>query len=126
MNKKRISLDYSNRKVNLELIECNFFERLRGLMFRSKEKSPALLFDFKKNVKVPIHSFFVFFKFFAIWIDEKNKVVDVKKVSPFKLRVLPKKSFQKIIEIPMNSNYRKELDYLFLRDNSNKKFLVDD
>ncbi len=126
MSKKRISLEYKNKKTDIQIKECNSLERLRGLMFRSKEKSSALIFNFKKNVKIPIHSFFVFFDFIVIWLDEKDKIIDVKKIKPFRLCILPKKPFKKIVEIPLNAKYKKEINSLFLRDNLNKKFLVDD
>jgi uncharacterized membrane protein (UPF0127 family) len=70
-----------------------------GLMFRTRKTSP-LLFEFKKDTKMAIHSFFVFFPFKAIWLDEKNRIIEQKLVRPFTFSVKPKKPFRKLIEIP--------------------------
>jgi len=70
------------------------------------------LFDFKKPSGIPIHSFFVFFFFLAVWLNESNKVVDVKLVKSFRFFVLPKGNFCKLIEIPVNELYRRELKQL--------------
>ena len=60
-----------------------------------------------------IHSLFVFFKFAAIWTDRKNKIIEMKIVSPFRLSVSCKKPFYRLIEIPLNSEYKKEIKLLF-------------
>ncbi len=86
---------------------CNGFEKFTGLMFSSKENSRALLFKFEKPTRLAIHSLFVFFDFLAIWLDKKNKIVDMKIVKPFRLSVKPKKSFSKLVEIPINKKYEK-------------------
>ena len=65
-----------------------------------------------KPVRIAIHSFFVFFPFLAIWIDDKNNVVDVKIVNPFKFSVSPKKSFCKLLEIPINKKYLKITNFV--------------
>jgi uncharacterized membrane protein (UPF0127 family) len=70
-----------------------------GLMFRTRKTSP-LLFEFKKNVRMAIHSFFVFFPFKAIWLDENNRIIAQKIVKPFTFCVCPRKPFRKLIEIP--------------------------
>ncbi|MFH1365099.1 MAG: hypothetical protein ABIH28_00755, partial [archaeon] len=57
-----------NKKINIEVVRCNFFQMFRGLMFTRKEKARVLLFDFKKPVKIAIHSYFVFFPFLAVWL----------------------------------------------------------
>ena len=67
-------------------------------MFRSREKAPSLLFDFEGPSREILHSLFVFFPFVVIWFDE-NKIVDIKFVKPWKLYIVPKKSFDKFLEI---------------------------
>ncbi len=101
----RIFLKYKKERVNVDLKVCNCFERFLGLMFAKKEKAKALLFDFKKSVKIPIHSFFVFFPFIAIWLDGKNKIIGLKIIKPFRFCVCPKNFFSKLIEIPVNRRY---------------------
>ena len=72
-------------------------------MFRRREKSPILLFNLKKPIA--IHSFFVFFPFLALWLDNKNNVVEWKIVKPFSIHEKSKKHFSSIIEIPLSRRY---------------------
>lgn len=108
----RIILNYKNRRVNVDLKVCNYFERFLGLMFTKRKKAKALLFDFKKSVKIPIHSFFVFFPFIAIWLDSKNKILDLKVIKPFRFCVCPNNSFSKLIEVPINVEYNNVAEVL--------------
>jgi len=70
-----------------------------GLMFRTKRTEP-LEFDFGKVVYIPIHSWFVFFKFKAEWFLEDG-TKETRIVKPFQKNILPSKPFTKLIEIPM-------------------------
>ena len=106
MKYKKICFQYKKKDYKIEVKNCNFIQRFVGLMFIRKEKAKALLFDFGKNTNTPIHSYFVFFDFMAIWTDEFGNVLEVKLVRPFNLIVRPKKPFSKLIEIPLNKNYR--------------------
>jgi len=90
MIKKEIGFKYKGKEISLDVLECGFFERFRGLMFRKKEEANALLFDFKKSVNIPIHSFFVYFPFVAIWLDNDDKIVDLKIVKSPKLLIKSK------------------------------------
>ncbi len=71
-----------------------------GLMFKSR-KTQNLLFEFKRPIQMAIHSFFVFFPFAAIWLNEKNEFVEGRIVFPFNFYVVPKTAFYKLIEIPL-------------------------
>jgi len=71
-----------------------------GLMFKTRKTQP-LLFEFPKDTRIAIHSFFVFFPFKAIWMDEKGKILEQKLVKPFTFSVRPKKPFRKLLEIPL-------------------------
>ena len=84
-----------------------------GLMFRRREKSPALLFEFNKLVDFHLTSLFVFFPFVAIWLDKNNKVLEKKIIKPWKLTVFSSvKSYYKILEIPMNNFYLSKVKIL--------------
>lgn len=82
---------------------------MKGLMFCRREKTEALLFD-KKNIK--IHSLFVFFPFLAVWLDDKNEIVEKKIVRPFRFFVSSGKSSFKLLEIPMSRKYSKIIKLL--------------
>ncbi len=84
---------------------CSYLGKVRGLMFRSQEKSPALIFQFPNKTKMKIHSYFVSFPFLAIWLDEHNKIIEKKIVKPFTFSVSPQKSYTQLIEIPLNKKY---------------------
>ncbi len=98
--------------MGLDVFVCNWFNKFRGLMFCRKKNARALLFDFEKSVKLNIHSFFVFFPFVAVWLDDKNKIIEIKIVRPFTVAVNPKKPYQKLVEIPMNRSYFEMVRFL--------------
>ena len=105
MKKKLIGLNYKGKKRNVEVYSVPFWMRWKGLMFQHREKARALIFEFKRPVRMAIHSFFVFFPFLAIWLDDKDKIIDSKVIKPFRFSILPSKKFVKLIEIPINKNY---------------------
>ena len=104
---KEILLSYKGKKINLELKEMKGpFKKAFGLMFSSRENAHALLFSFKKPVDLMIHSFFVFFDFIGIWLDEKNKIIDIQRIKPWKFGIRPKTKYTHLIEIPINGKYK--------------------
>ncbi|MFA5258761.1 MAG: hypothetical protein WC402_01690 [Candidatus Pacearchaeota archaeon] len=97
----KFNFEYKKKKFSLEVLECrSVFEKMKGLMFRKKSK--PLLFIFNRLVNEPIHSFFCV-PFIAIWFND-NKIVDFKFILPFRPYIVPKKSFNKFLEIPINNN----------------------
>ena len=102
----KLFLNYKSKKFGLDVEVCNLFRRFWGLMFCRREKAKSLMFVFNKPKNISIHSFFVFFPFVAIWLDDKDKIVDLRMVKPFRFGVYPKKSSTKIVEIPVNKKYR--------------------
>jgi uncharacterized membrane protein (UPF0127 family) len=109
--RKKISLNFKGKSLKLNVKVCSGFGRFSGLMFRSKE-TEMLLFEFPKNTKIRIHSFFVFFDFVAVWLDDKNKIIQIKKIKPFTFSVLPKKPFRKLIEMPVTKKNSKIVNLL--------------
>ncbi len=83
--------------------KVNCFGEVVGLMFCRREKADSLLFEFKRSTKMKIHSYFVFFPFFAIWLDKDGEILALKEVKPFKINIGIRKSFSKLIEIPINN-----------------------
>ena len=114
MTKKKISIPYKNKKINIDAEDCNLFRKFSGLMFSRRENAEILLFDFEEKQKISIHSFFVFYPFIAVWLDKKNKIVDLKEVNPFAFCVSPKKSCFKLIEIPINKKNSKIVNFFKL------------
>ena len=103
----RLGLRYKNKNISLKAVRCGFWEEGFGLMFQTREKAEALLFNFTGRKRLALHSLFVFFPFLVVWLDDKNKILENRMVRPFSLRVLSKKSFSKIVEIPLNLKYKK-------------------
>jgi len=101
-----INLKYKNKKFSVDVKKCRGIRKGLGLTFTFRSKAEALLFEFNKKSKISLTSLFVFFPFIALWIDDKNKIVDLKIVKPFIPIINSKKSFTKIVEIPMNDKYR--------------------
>jgi uncharacterized membrane protein (UPF0127 family) len=105
--------DKSRKIVIKNVKKLSEFQKGVGLMFRKREKCPAMLFEFSQPVNMKIHSLFVFFKFGAVWLDDKNRIVYKKIIKPFRLSVSSKKPFYKLIEIPLNNEYDKKVKTLF-------------
>ncbi len=112
-------INYSGKKINLDVKKLGAFSKGIGLMFRSRE-TDNLLFDFKKETNISIHSFFVFFPFLAIWLDSQNNVLESRIVKPFCFSVRPKKHFMRLIEVPLNSRNKKIAEMLFFRRKKGK------
>src|SRR3989344_2133429 len=112
MNKISIIVKKENKKINLEVYQCNYFERFLGLMFSRRQNAKALLFDFGKKVKTPIHSFFVFYSFMAVWLDDKGKILEKRIVSPWKVSISPSVKYRKLVETPLNGKYDDVLTFL--------------
>lgn len=105
-----MEINYKNKKIDVSVRKVSFVGRFTGLMFRSKN-TDNLLFDFGKEIKIAIHSVFVFFRFLAVWLDEENNVLELKIVHPFKLYICPKKSFFRFVEIPINNRNKKIIEF---------------
>jgi uncharacterized membrane protein (UPF0127 family) len=103
-------IKYKNKRFDVKVKRVSELGKISGLMFRTK-KTKNLLFDFSKNIRLSIHSFFVFFKFLIIWLDKDNKVQEYRIVRPFTVAVLPKETFRKFIELPLNRENKSIIDF---------------
>lgn len=101
---------FKNKKIEVPVFRVGFFGRVSGLMFRMKQ-TRNLLFEFDKDVSLSIHSFFVCFRFLALWLDKRNKVIEWKIIRPFTVAVKPKKPFRKLVEIPFNNGNTRILHF---------------
>jgi len=122
MKKKKITIPAGGKKVKLLVEECNLFEKFTGLMFSKKEKAKILLFNFKREQKIKIHSFFVFYPFIALWLGEKNRIIDIKLVRPFTPCVTPEKPAFSLVEIPLNEKNRKITQKFLVTDEELETF----
>ncbi len=113
MKEEKIIMNYRGKKISLDVKRLNLFGRFTGLMFTRKEKAKALFFDFGKYSKIAIHSWFVFFPFIAVWLDEKNNILEIKKINSFQPLILPEKKFVRLVEIPINKRYKSFLFFSF-------------
>jgi uncharacterized membrane protein (UPF0127 family) len=105
--KKKVRLNFGKKRIILETEVMNGLGEVIGLMFSRRESAKNLLFEFPNPVRLSIHSVFVFFPFIAIWLDTDGKIIEIKKVKPFSLRVCPQKKFSSFVEIPINRKNRK-------------------
>ena len=74
----------------------NPLSQLKGLMF---SKPKTLIFDFKKEKKISLHMFFVFFSIYVLFLNNKKEVIEIKKLKPFTF-YNSKKLSRYIIEFP--------------------------
>lgn len=101
---------YKKSSININAKELSQIGMFTGLMFRTS-KTQNLLFIFNKKRKQYIHSFFVFFPFLAIWLDEKDVVVKTQVVTPFKPVASSGRAAKKLIEVPFNFKNRDILSF---------------
>lgn len=92
---------FRGKIIKVDAKPVSFFGGFRGLMFRSRN-SDNLFFDFGTYERAAIHSFFVFFDFLAVWLDDEFRVVEFQIVKPFVPLIKPKKYATQLIEIPVN------------------------
>jgi len=120
----KINITYKNKKFEVDVKKVSEIGKIKGLMFTSRENAKALLFQFKNSTKQPIHSCFVRFPFFAIWLNSDGKIIEIQKISPWKLSVNPKEDFTTLIEIPYNSKYKEIIQFLDDNERFKKKNTV--
>lgn len=82
-----------------------------GLMFRNSN-TENLLFTFSKNGRHRFHSFFVFFPFLIVWLDEKNSIMEFKIARPFLFSIVSRKKFKKALEMPLNKKNAKVINFI--------------
>lgn len=111
---KNFYINFKNKAIKIPNVKkLSGFEKGIGLMFSSRKKAKALLFEFKKPTKMSFTSLFVFFPFIIIWLDSKNKVLDFRKATPFTFHIPSRKPFCKVLEVPFNSNYEETIEKFF-------------
>lgn len=113
----KISVNFNANKLLIDVKNTGFIRRGLGLTFRTRD-TKNLLFEFSRGVtwQGNLTSIFVFFPFLALWLDDKNKVIDFRVVRPFEFCIKQKKKFRKIVEIPLN-NRNKRLIVRFIGKN---------
>jgi len=105
-----MKIKFDKKEITIEASKVSRIGMFAGLMFKTSQ-TKNLLFEFGNKNYNAIHSFFVFFPFLAIWLDDKNNVLDFSFVSPFTPSVKPRKLSKKLIEIPLNKKNREILRY---------------
>ena len=110
----RIAPSLSNKNLFIQASKLNWLGHIRGLMFRSS-KSENLLFNISSDKNPVLHSWFVFFPFLVLWLNDKNRVVEWKKVYPFSMGIKSSKKFSKFVEIPCNNKNKKLVRYFVER-----------
>ncbi|MBW3020398.1 DUF192 domain-containing protein [Candidatus Woesearchaeota archaeon] len=79
------------------------FSKARGLMFSRKK---TLIFEFKEEIKVSLHMFFVFFPINVYFLNKNKEVVEIKeKFNPFTI-YFPKNKAKYIVECPNKLNVK--------------------
>lgn len=107
----KVNFKYKTRKFSFDAKNVPRPQWGLGLMFRSRN-TDCLIFDFGKPVKMALTSWFVFFPFIAVWLDSKNNVLAVEKIRPFRLAIMSKKPFSRLLEIPINGKNAKDVALL--------------
>jgi uncharacterized membrane protein (UPF0127 family) len=105
---------YKNKKINMPHVKklSGIKNFTGGLMFCRREKARAILFEFKNPSTFNFTSFFVFFPFVIIWMDKNENILDINVVKPFKWYIPSKKTYFKVLEVPINHFYRRQISSL--------------
>jgi len=81
----------------------NLFQQMTGLMFRFP-KNDGLIFIFKKEKYVSLHTLFVFYPIDIIYLNKNRKITKLlKKVKPFTL-LIPYTKCRYILELKDSKN----------------------
>jgi uncharacterized membrane protein (UPF0127 family) len=96
------------KKLICHVERVGLFRRGLGLMFRTS-KTENLLFGFSRegNKGRQLTAWFVFFPFYALWLDKNQKVVDIRHIKPWEFYIHTPKNFSSILEFPVNLRNRK-------------------
>jgi|SRR3989344_6587504 len=103
----KLFVSFKGKRFPVDVCKAGFFRKGLGLIFRTRD-TENLLFDFYKDVtwQGNLTSWFVFFPFLTLWLDDNNKIIDFKVVRPFIFSISQKKKFRRIVEIPFNDKNR--------------------
>lgn len=102
MNEKIINCNFKDIKFGINCVILSKWAYGIGLMFKKKSKAKPLLFAFN-NSNQSIHSLFVNFPFYAIWMDKNFNILEIKKVKPWKFSIKCRREFDYLLEIPLVS-----------------------
>ena len=99
-----MKISYRRKKIEIPVKNVPFFSA--GLILRTRN-TQNLFFKkiFPKNSSLT--SYFVFFPFLILWLNKKNKVVDIRIAKPFERKISTRKKFSHIIELPFNNKNKK-------------------
>jgi uncharacterized membrane protein (UPF0127 family) len=88
---------------NFKVKECStFLSQFRGLIFQPKKN---LLFNFKKETKINLHMFFVFYPIDIIFINKEHVVIKKVRAYPFQPFIRGIKC-KYILEIPEKNDIK--------------------
>lgn len=99
MNSTTIHFKGKNQTIPIKRV--SLLGKFTGLMFRTRE-TQNLLFEFHREMRIALHSWFVFFPFLVLWVNEKNEVLESRVIRPFSTVIDSSQPFRKIIEIPFS------------------------
>ena len=89
-----------------QIKEAKGIQKYIGLMF--KKNPETLLFELNKEKIMAINSVFCKVDCIELWFNKDKKLVDAKLIKIGELKVLSKKPFKYLIEIPIKRMEKKE------------------
>ena len=98
---------YKNKPIANARYYDSLVGRSRGLMFsrRLKNKEALILKANREGIReTTLHMLFVFFPIDVMWVNEKMRIVDIKRgIKPFSLFIKPKEKARYVVEMNANS-----------------------
>lgn len=102
MRTKKIRVDSGKDSVKINVKVMNSAGgKMKGLMFERYEKAKPVIFEFRKNVRKALHTFFCSFPILVLWLNKNGKIINYQAVNTWNSFVVIKGKFSSIIEIPL-------------------------
>jgi len=84
-------------RLSNSVVCATFFSRVKGLMFSGKK---TVILAFKKEQKISLHNWFVFFPLNLFFLDSNKRIIEIKKsFKPFAFYT-SKKEAAYVVETP--------------------------
>ena len=97
---EEFSFKYPKKKLKVKARICRgLWGKFTGKMF-TLNKEP-IVFEFRKEILVKIHMFFVFMPLLVVWFDNKKMVTKIKIMKPFSS--FEESEAKYVLEIPLRN-----------------------
>ena len=117
-----VLIHHKGKRISIPAKKVSLFST--GLIFRTK-KTENIMFENLPEGNFALTSYFVFFPFLVLWLNNGKKVVDFRIARPFELSMKTNKKAHSLLEIPINKKNKKIIEFFVGKEKfKNKNPLV--